>query len=268
MTFDEGDRAILCQLGFTEAQADLYLLLLKTGRVDAKTLANNSDAARSAIYRTLGELQKMGLVEKEIGVPNKFKATPIDSGLQILMIQRTEQYEQFKAKTAKFLKKAQTFQGESSAQDEYKFIMIEGKQRIIQRLKLQHDMVQREVNILTTLNRWTQILEGCSENYEKALERKVHYRIVLEKPEWQIELPKEVQLFLNRSNFELRLSKGILRSNAAIFDGKEATFSFLLSRALTDSPIIWTNHPSFLSMCDDHFERVWTQSEKYAFPSE
>ena len=255
--------ALLCQLGFTNAQADLYLLLLRIGRSDARSLSNNSDVARSALYRTLGELQKMGLVEKELSLPNKFKATPIEYGLQILMIQKTKEFEQFKAKTKKFLRKAQAFQEESIAEEEYKLIMIEGKERIIQRMRLEHDSVQREVNILSTPNRWIQILEFCSENYQRALERKVNYRVVIEKPEREFDFPEEVQSFLAKPNFELRFSQGYLSSNAATFDGKEATFSFLRSKALMDSPIIWTNHPSFLSMCNDHFEKVWTQSEKY-----
>ncbi len=263
MTFEEGDMALLFQLGFTKAQANLYLSLLKLGRADVKNLSKNSDVARSAIYRTLGELQKMGLVEKEIALPNKFKATPIEYGLQILMIQRAKEFEHFQAKVKKFLRKAQTFQEDVLEEEEYKFIMIEGKERIIQRLRLQHDSVKSEVNILTTPSRWLQIIDSCSENYEKALERKVNYRIVLEKPEWQIDFPQEVQSFLMRPNFELRFSQGCLRSNAATFDEKEATFTFFPSKALTDSPIIWTNHPSFLSMCNDHFETEWKQSQKY-----
>jgi sugar-specific transcriptional regulator TrmB len=262
MIFDEGDMALLCQLGVSKAQADVYLLLLKIGRVDVKTLANNSDVARSAIYRTLGELQKMGLVEKELSLPNKFKATRIEHGLQILMIQKTKEFEQFKAKTAKFLRKAQMFQEDAREDEEYKFIVIEGKERIIQRMRLQHDSVQREVNILTTPNRWIQILEFCLENYERSLKRKVNYRVVLEKPEWQFDFPGEVQSLLEKPNFELRFSHGFLTSNAATFDGKEATLSLLPSKASMDSPIIWTNHSSFLSMCNDHFEKVWALSEK------
>jgi hypothetical protein len=49
--------------------------------------------------------------------------------------------------------------------------------------------------------------------------------------------------------------------NAAIFDGKEASFCFYPSKPLTESPIIWTNHPSFLAMFQSHFENIWKSAQ-------
>jgi len=61
-------------------------------------LVKNIDVARTEIYRALEELQKRGLVEREISRPYKFKATPLKSGLKILMLQRLQQYEEMQKK--------------------------------------------------------------------------------------------------------------------------------------------------------------------------
>ena len=49
----------------------------------------------------------------------------------------------------------------------------------------------------------------------------------------------------------------------AIFDNKEATISYFPSKPLGASPILLTNHQSFVSMARDHFEAIWKKAEKY-----
>jgi hypothetical protein len=66
-----------------------------------------------------------------------------------------------------------------------------------------------------------------------------------------------------KPRFEMRLSRTRLKTNAAIFDQKEATFNFFPSESLLESPVIWTNHPSFISMCQDHFEKIWKTAREY-----
>jgi hypothetical protein len=46
-------------------------------------------------------------------------------------------------------------------------------------------------------------------------------------------------------------------------DQKEATLNFFPSKSLGESSIMWTNHPSFISMCQDHFDKVWHSSREY-----
>ena len=153
----------------------------------------------------------------------------------------------------------QNYKEQKYHEHEYKFTTLEGKERIIQIIKLQHKKVQRSVEILSTLQRWLQIVNYCLEDYEKALERKVKYRIIIEKPEYEIILPENVQALLAKPNFELKFTLSALPTNLGIFDNEEATINFFPSKSLVESPIILTNHPSFLSMCQDHFEKIWSQ---------
>jgi len=253
---------LLIDLGFTKNQAKLYLALLKVGETNGRTLSEIADIPRPEVYRILGELEKKGLVEKEITTPYKFKPTPLNVGLQILMNQQIEQIIEIQERTKSFLQDLQNIRKETLQKQEYKLTKIRGRQRLIHLIKLQHDSAQRSVKILSTLQRWLQILYFCFENYKRALARGVKYRAVIEAPESEIVSHEEIKALMNETNFELRLSRGPLRTNAAIFDQNELTINFFPAASLGDSPLIWTNHPSFISMCQDHFEAIWKTARK------
>jgi sugar-specific transcriptional regulator TrmB len=250
----------LTQLGFTITQAKLYLALLKLEEADARTLSKEANVPRPEVYRILNELQEKGLVEKEITTPYRFKAASIECGMQILMNRKVQQCKELQEKMREFLRKNRSWPNETSQKQEYKLVMIEGKERLLQVIKGEHANVQQSVEILSTMNRWLQIIASCFEDYENALARKVKYRVVIEKPKGEIDFPENVKALLAEPSFELRLNRAPLKTNAGIFDQKEATINFFPSKPLAEAPIIWTNHPSFISMCQDHFENIWKVS--------
>jgi sugar-specific transcriptional regulator TrmB len=254
---------LLTQIGFTANQAKIYLSLLKRGEMDGKSISKSAKVPRPEVYRTIDELQKKGLVEREISTPYKFKATPLDYGLQVLQLQQVQKCREMQEKTKEALRKFQSLFLKPSEEQEYRLMMVEGKARLVQIMKLEHNNVQQTTAILTTLQRWLQILDFCLQEYTEALDRKVKYRVVIEKPAEKIMFPENIKALLAKSNFELRLSKEHLRINAAVFDENEATINFFEGKSLMESPIIWTNHPGFIQMCQDHFDKVWKSAEKY-----
>jgi len=261
--FDNEETYLLMDIGFTKNQAELYLTLLKLGKADGKTLSKIVKSPKTVVYRTLNELHRIGLVEKEVSVPYKFKATPLKEGLQIIVNQRLDYYKESRNKTEQFLLRKQRVGEHYIEEKAYRLTSFEGKNRIIQIIKRQHDMACESIDIISTLNRWLQIIEKCFEKYKKALERKVKYRVVVDKPEGKIFFPEEVKVLLSNPNFELKIARGSLANNLGICDDMEATFNFYPSKSLKDSPIIWTNHSSFIEMAQDHFEKVWKSARKY-----
>jgi sugar-specific transcriptional regulator TrmB len=257
MLVKENEALILTKLGFTQTQTKLYLTLLRMGSANGRTLAEQAKVPRSIVYRALDELQKKGLVEKEISQPYTFSATPIQSGLQMLIDQRFEECKKIRKETEKFLRKTKNSQDTSFGDQDYKLLMIDRKERIIQRTRQQHNSAKLNVDVLSTPQRWLQILHDCMQNYENTLTRGVKYRVVLDSSSLYIDRQKNIQALLSKPNFDLRLSSSSLCVNAAIFDGKEATFCFYPSKPLTESPIVWTNHPSFLAMFQSYFENIW-----------
>jgi sugar-specific transcriptional regulator TrmB len=268
VSVNEEDIRLLNELGFTRSQARVYLTLLKIGETDARTLFKKANITQPEVYRALDELQEKGLVEKEITVPLKFIATPIHFGLQMLMSQKMQQCKETQKKMKEFLRKNQSCPIKKPPIQKHKLIMLEGKDRLTHAIKLEHSNVQRTVDIITTLQRWLQILDFNFQDYLEALDKKVKYRVVIAKPTGKITFPENIQALLAKPCFELRLSEKPLKINAAIFDENKATINFFEGKALMESPIIWTNHPGFIQMCQDRFDRLWKSAEKYKIQNE
>jgi sugar-specific transcriptional regulator TrmB len=263
---NEEENKFLCEIGFTKTQAKIYLTLLKMEEADGRTLTKNTHTPRTEVYRILDELQRKGLVEKEIAAtPYKFKAVPLKLGLQILMAHKGRQYREMERKTKDFLRKNQTRPINVSHEREYKIRVIEGKDRILQIMAHEHEKVQQRAYILSTQERWLQIMDACYEHYKQSLERGVKYQVVLEESESIFNFPQNLLELMTIPNLKLRITRKPLKTNACIFDGKEATFNFYPSKSLKESPIIWTNHPSFLDMYERLFNSTWRSAVPFAF---
>jgi sugar-specific transcriptional regulator TrmB len=260
---DEEDMRLLTEMGFTKTQAEIYLILLRLGETDVRTLSNKADKPNPEVYRTLNELQRKGLVEKEISAPSKFTATPLQFGLQMLMDQKERQFKETQKRVKEFLWKNQSCPIKKPPLQKRMIIVLEGKGKLMQTMKNEHDNVQRTGDIITTLQRWLQILDFCFQDYLEALDRGVKYRVVIAKPAGEITFPENIKSLLAEPGFELRLSEESIKINSAVFDENEATINFFEGKSLMESPIIWTNHPGFIQMCQEHFDKVWKSSLKY-----
>ena len=263
MFVNDGDVQLLTEIGFTKAQAKLYLALLKLGLSNGATIYKNLNVPRTVIYRTLEELQKMGLVEKELTTPYTYKATPMKSGMQILLSQRREQYKNVVSKAQEFLGKMQYYTEGISVNNDHAFSIIEGRERILQILKRNHKEAKKTVNGLTTLDRWMQIVTYCFNEYKETIARAVKYRLVIQMPSYEFVFPESVRALLADPTFELKTTHSPLQNNIGVFDSKCATFNIFPAKPLGDSPVLCTSHPSFLLMAQDHFEKVWDSAEEY-----
>ena len=102
-------------------------------------------------------------------------------------------------------------------------MVIDGRKRILHKIKEQHDKVQHTVDIITILPRWLQILDECLEDYQNAVERGVEYRLIIGLLKDISDLPKSVNQLIGKPNFKIKPSASIQQINSAVFDRKEAT---------------------------------------------
>ena len=88
------DKAIetLAGLGLTVLQAKVYLTLAKEGKSTVKGIAKTSNIARQDLYRITQQLLNLGLIEKLIDTPTKFKAIPIKAAIDMLIGRRKKQH--------------------------------------------------------------------------------------------------------------------------------------------------------------------------------
>ena len=262
MLINEEEILFLTRIGLTKTQAKIYLTLFNNGNTGASKLADMANIPRPLVYRTLHELQNIGVVEKRINTPHRFVATPPDLAFQILVHNKFQQFKEIQKETKLFLRKIDRNKPLLPQEHDHNIKVVSGRRRILQIIKSQHKNVQRSVYITTTLQRFHNILDCCSEECEKALQRNVKYQIIIEKNEEAALMTENLRVLLRYSNFRLKLSCKPLGNNMAIFDSAEATFNSFPSKPLNESPIFWTNNPIFILMAQDHFDKVWKSARK------
>ena len=110
-------------------------------------------------------------------------------------------------KAKDFLQKIQAAKKPRPKNNEYKIFVIEGIKRIEILVKRQHQSARKEVNVLTTSNRWLRIMQFCVGDYIEALKRGVNYRVFVQDTQEHLKDKKDVHMLMSYSNFELKVGK-------------------------------------------------------------
>jgi sugar-specific transcriptional regulator TrmB len=258
----QGDNLkLLEQVGFTETQARIYMTLCSMGQTDAKTLAKQANTPRQAAYRTLGELQQKGMVEKIIAIPQQYRAIPVHDGLSIMMNAKAKEYESIAEKAQEFIQRYEVHAQLEKAQDEYNISIVEGKDTVTKKIRTLTQACTQEVLVAQTLKRWIQVNLSISDTVRSILKKGVKYRVIIEQNEGEFSIPKDLKPLLNHPNYNVRVTDK-LKINAALYDNKYGCFSFYPGKAVGDTPVIVTNHPSLLIGFSDYFTNQWRDSKK------
>jgi sugar-specific transcriptional regulator TrmB len=90
---NEWMQKVLIDLGFTEKESRVYLLLTDVGPKKAKDIANSLNLDISQLYRTLKRLENTGLVNASPDYPAVFSAVIFDKVLKLIVETRREQHK-------------------------------------------------------------------------------------------------------------------------------------------------------------------------------
>ena len=248
---------ILIRLGLTLCQAKVYIALAQSGTSTAKTISKVSMVARPDIYRIMLKLQELGLAEKVIITPTKFKATPIQEVITILMDQKTKETYELRLETKEFLKKFKTEVKPTIQAEENQFILIPRKKAAINKRKKEIDATKKSIDCLISFKRLESTAKTCIAERKKALERGVKIRVVTEKPENEKSIPKIIQDFNKYPSFRVRYLLDPPSAILTIYDRKELLITTSAKPDRGESPALWSNNPSLLSVINDFYEILW-----------
>jgi len=220
-------------------------------------LQKKTNIPKQTTYRTLNELLEKGIIEKIISLPQQYKAIPFQDGLAMIASQKTKDYVKTMDTTKRLIEKFSNKPEKLDGAQEYTITVVEGKERLLKKTKTTIDNSNYNVDICTTLSRWVCINNEIYGTVEDALNRGVKFRAVLQTPAFDFCLPKELKSILTHSNYAIKLFSNQLKSNSAIFDNKLVSYNFYPSKTISESPMIWTNHTSFLVGSQLYFKYVW-----------
>lgn len=253
---------VLVGLGLTDRQARVYLALHKLGGGKVKAIANLSLVSRQEIYRLIDNLQRMGLVQKNITAPTTFTATPIAEATNLLLQQKISQLNVMSQKVKQLTKKLSQNNRLAPALTDIKpcfgtvFEADRGKKYCRSIEDTQHS-----IEAVTSWRRFKQLNIHFETQLQNVLKKDVTLHIVTEKPP-NHHLPKWISsALLKYPNFKLKIQLTSPTAVVTIFDQTTTAIAFNPNISLTKGPDLWTINPALTIPCQTYFNAVWSQTK-------
>lgn len=250
-------------LGLTFCQAKIYLALIPNEACTAKTISRISDVTRQDVYRITPILEKLGLVQKILSIPNKWKATPIEEGLTILMENKNKGFAELRAKTIQLLNSFQ--ESNKAARDNEKspeFMILPGGETHRRWIEKKIENVKEQDDAFITLSAFKSTMFIGSKQFKKLLKKNVRFRHIVygfDETHNEIELESD---FRENPNFQVRYLPNPPLAAIALFDSKEVVFSNPTEDMLTP-PKLWSNNPHFVALFQKYFDTTWEKTHEH-----
>jgi len=246
----------LTRLGLTSNQTKVYLALLHSGLSTAKTVSKNSGVARSDVYRVMATLEKLGLVEKIISAPCKFRAISIHDAFVVLMERRKKVTSELQATTREILEKFKNDNARTALEEDASRFSLVSEQAAVLREKGTLKGVQRSFDVVTSWRYPHAVVFIDLEEVVEALQRGVEIRVIIDKPGEKI-LSDIMKQLMQHSNFKIRYLLNAPKALVSVYDMKEAWVCTCTTPVLEECPTLRTNNPCLLSILQDYFEILW-----------
>lgn len=264
------DIEALTSLGLTMLQATVYLTLVEAGNSTIKDIAKTAGVARQDLYRITSELQERGLVEQIITKPITYKAIPLKNGVNVLLDELQRKRIEAQTEATELIKRYKNKQDTTKNEaEENQCLLVTGKNAVIIKEKTMFDNAQKNVKIITSNKRFTQRLYFLAEEPKNTTAETLKIQVIMDKgePENYQDLIEEVlKSYKGKLSFEAKYTPKPPPTVMAIIDKKEVIIIASPSKALTDSPALWSNNPSLVEIAHGYFEMMWHKAHKNPKP--
>jgi len=245
------------RLGLTSNQAKVYLALFRVGLSTAKAISKNSGVARSDVYRVMATLEKLGLVEKIISAPCKFRAISIRDAFAVLMERRKKETSELHATTRGIIDKFKNNNARMALEEDETRFSLFPEQTAVRRKKGTLKDAQRSFDAITTWRNPHTVIFIDVKGITEALQRGVKIQVIIDKPDEEKLLPDITKQLKKHPNFKIRYLPNAPKALMSIYDKEEAWVCTCTNPALKECPSLRTNNPCLLSILQDYFKIMW-----------
>jgi sugar-specific transcriptional regulator TrmB len=258
----EEDLQTLSGLGITPSQGKVYLALLRL-RASSRVhiIAKLAEIPRQDVYRLLDELQHLGIVQKTLVKPATFKAAPPIEAVNILIGRKRIEFSLVEKEANKFVQRAaQIFDEPQTELEKDQFFLITGREAITFKAIQMIDNTNVTFNDITPFSEFVPWLTVLFDSINKALNRGVNIRSIIDKPAQANSLPKSLQTIIYHPNFSLRFIPSFPKVKLGIFDNAEVLLGLFTKSGFGLSPYLWSNNSSLSVIAESHFEAWWKKA--------
>ena len=257
---EDEEMRMLVDLGLTLLQAKTYLAVAELREAPIKTIAKASNVARQNIYQTMLSLQELGLVEKILEVPVKYRAIPLKQAADILLHKKTEEYLKIEAEAEELEKIPE--QVPHYPDDHHEFVLIPQKEGHWRRVEEGIKNARKTVHTLMTYHsdEKTPEVRDLPKALQDAIARGVRVRVISNQP-MKTGIQQATSNIKLNGFYEVRFSPTPIPVMFCVIDGKEVFFATEPTRDPNATGALWTTNPGLVMVVEEFFKRVWRKSK-------
>ncbi len=253
---------VLKGLGLTKNQARIYLALAKLGISTAKQISKSSRVTREEVYRICPKLFELGLIEKIITSPIRFKATPIEDGITFLVQRQTREINDRHGKAKKLAIKFHKKKAEAIFQNNRsEFALIPKGPTLTNRIKKTIDSAQKSVSIITSVKRHLSAIYLYNEVVNRALSRGVKFRVIAWKLEEE-EIPNIAKKFSRHFLVSVRYISSPPKAVVVLVDNNKGFLMKSPTSELEGSSALQFENLSLARLLREYFGYVWSTATR------
>jgi sugar-specific transcriptional regulator TrmB len=254
---------MLSSFGLTHNQAKVYLAIARLGIASVSQVSKVSKVRREDVYRIMPKLEKMGLIEKILGKPTKIRAISVEDALSFL-IKREQDIANKKVsalmfKKDKFLEHFKAYNMKPISEEPH-FALISQREGIINKELTMVKNAEREIDVITSRDKFLHIFTVYSEPFKEAIRRGVRVRMILNVTEHEDSILRIIEEYKSfRASLDLKYTDH-QSGHYVIMDYKEALVATSTEPTIGENPYLWTDDGNLVGLLQKNFEGIWHAS--------
>jgi len=253
---------VLTEFGLTNVQARVYIAAVQLRVASASQLSKLSKVRKEDVYRSLPNLESLGLVEKILSAPLKIRATPGDQALSILIKQEQKKTKD-KLKALK-TKKSEIIQNIKLAtempilqEDQANFSLLCNRTLIWGKVSNIITNTRKELDLVYDKKKLAKAIFDLAKELKQAIQNGARLRIISDLQEYTESFQKTLAKQLSPdTSIEIRYIDSPI-NHFLISDFKEAMLATNTEGDLAEHPNLWTNNTSLIEILHRNFENLW-----------
>lgn len=137
------------EFGMTEAESDIYMLLLVEGRATAGQLSKLSGYSRPKTYEALEKLRKEGLIEVHYGRPKQYHAIDPSVSLEKYVVSKASTLQKVYKELSPVLSEIYAEKEEEEVSEETVVWIVEGKRNFLIKMEELLKKAEKEARLMS-----------------------------------------------------------------------------------------------------------------------
>jgi sugar-specific transcriptional regulator TrmB len=258
--FDEKTLARLGMFGLTEYEAKVYLTLIVRGAQEASRVSKVSGLPRPHTYSVLKSLQMRGLVTVIPEAINRYRAVPLDEGLDLLIDEKEKQFDSLRQAKDQLLSEVKP--KEAIPSENHSIVQLYyGRQNVYKLVDEMFCRCDSRVDIMTTSNGIVRFYKYFSDMASEFRSKNIQVRFIAA-------ITPEVEEFAKKLSVlvELRRIDQMPPIRFVLVDSAEVLFAEYPEddfKSTGKETGIWINQLDLARMMQTLFDNTWKNTTPY-----